>query len=75
MDTGQNPAVSVTGARRNEDIALDLMRFIAAQAEIGRGAAVGFTPGASRSGADEQVERLLELYSRCLRAVEGKPRT
>ena len=61
------------GARRNEDIALDLLKFVAGVANVGRAAApsTGFTaaPGAK---AEEHVTELLELYGRCLRAVEGK---
>ena len=60
-------------ARRNEDIALDLLKFVASTTGVGRTAAssTGFTsPSASK--ADDQIAHLLELYSRCLRAVEGK---
>ena len=61
------------GARRNEDIALDLLKFVAATVGVGRSAAAstGFisTPG---SKSEEHVNELLGLYSRCLKAVEGK---
>jgi hypothetical protein len=61
------------GARRNEDIALDLLKFIAVTASVGRPTAgtAGFVGGTSTK-SDDQVSHLLELYSRCLRAVEGK---
>jgi hypothetical protein len=61
------------GARRNEDIALDLMKFVAGTAGIGRPAApsTGFT-GSAAAKPEEHVNQLLELYSRCLEAVEGK---
>jgi len=61
------------GARRNEDIALDLLKFVAATAGVGRTAvpSTGFS-GASAPKPEEQVNHLLELYSRCLEAVEGK---
>lgn len=61
------------GARRNEDIALDLLKFVAATAGVGKPAApsTGFA-GALSTKPDEQVTQLLELYSRCLKAVEGK---
>lgn len=61
------------GARRNEDIALDLLKFVAGVTNAGRPAApsAGFiASGAGKPG--EQVSELLELYTRCLRAVEGK---
>jgi len=65
---------SGNGARRNEDIALDLLKFVAGTAGVGRPSApsTGFGPGASLKPED-QVTQLLELYSRCLHAVEGKP--
>ena len=67
-------ALSTTGlgARRNEDIALDLMKFVAGTAGVGRPAApsTGFT-GTAAPKPEEHVNQLLELYSRCLRAVEG----
>ena len=61
------------GARRNEDIALDLLKFVSAASGAGKNAsgAAGFA-GAAAPKADEQVNQLLELYSRCLKAVEGK---
>ena len=61
------------GARRNEDIALDLLKFVAGTTGVGRPAAggTGFS-GASAAKPEEHVSQLLELYSRCLKAVEGK---
>ena len=60
------------GARRNEDIALDLLKFVAATAGVGRPAApsTGFS-GAAGTKPEEHVNQLLALYSRCLKAVEG----
>lgn len=70
MDALQNVGL---GARRNEDIALDLLKFVAGTAGVGRPAApsTGFT-GAPAPKPEEHVTQLLELYSRCLNAVEGK---
>jgi hypothetical protein len=67
------PATLSSAARRNEDIALDLLKFIATTANVGRPgtAATGFTAPSSAK-ADDQVTHLLELYTRCLAAVEGK---
>lgn len=63
---------SPTTARRTEDIALDLLKFIAAQANIGsKGAgATGFGVTATAKPED-QVAHLLELYGRCRQAVEA----
>jgi len=61
------------GVRRNEDIALDLLKFVAGTAGIGRPAtaATGFS-GATATKPEEHVAQLLQLYSRCLKVVEGK---
>jgi len=61
------------GVRRNEDIALDLLKFVAGTTGIGRQAApsTGFS-GASAPKPEEHVTQLLQLYSRCLKVVEGK---
>jgi hypothetical protein len=60
-------------ARRTEDIALDLLKFVAAQANVGsKGTGSTGFGVASSAKADDQVTQLLELYSRCRRAVEEK---
>jgi hypothetical protein len=61
------------GARRNEDIALDLLKFVSVTVGVGRPAApsTGFS-GAAGAKPEEHVNQLLELYGRCLKAVEGK---
>jgi hypothetical protein len=61
------------GARRNEDIALDLLKFVAATAGVGRPAApsTGFS-GGSAAKPEEHVNQLLDLYGRCLKAVEDQ---
>lgn len=61
------------GARRNEDIALDLLKFVAGVANVGKttSPSTGFNaPSAPKQ--DEHVTELLELYGRCLKAVEAK---
>ncbi|MDR3738748.1 MAG: hypothetical protein P4L40_06970 [Terracidiphilus sp.] len=61
------------GARRNEDIALDLLKFIAGTTGVGRPVAgsTGFS-GSPATKPEEHVTQLLELYTRCLKAVDGK---
>ena len=61
------------GSRRNEDIALDMMKFIAMTTGYGRTGVTGagFQSG-SESRADEYAGHLLDLYERCLAAVSGK---
>ena len=62
---------STNSARRSEDIALDLLKFIAPHANVGRpGASTGFgPPGAAKT--EDQIAQLLELYGRCREAVEA----
>jgi hypothetical protein len=61
------------GARRNEDIALDLLKFVAGTAGVGRPTtpSTGFT-GGSLAKPEEHVSQLLELYGRCLKAVQDQ---
>lgn len=63
-----------SGARRNEDIALDLMKFVAMTTGYGRTSSgtVGFQGGGAASKPDEYANHLLELYSRCLQAVQSR---
>jgi len=61
------------GSRRNEDIALDMMKFIAMTTGFGKTG----TPGAGFQGGtvarpEQYAEHLLELYGKCLAAVTGK---
>jgi hypothetical protein len=65
---------SGAGMRRNEDIALDLMKFVAATTGYGKTGApgVGFQGSALSKAAEEYAANLLELYGRCLTAVQGK---
>jgi hypothetical protein len=64
------------GNRRNEDIALDLMKFVAMTTSYGRtsgpGGSVGFQGGPAATKPEEYAENLLELYGKCLKAVGGR---
>jgi hypothetical protein len=61
------------GSRRNEDIALDLMKFIAHTTQAGKTTSptAGFS-GAAEKKPEDHVNTLLELYTRCLDTVNGK---
>jgi hypothetical protein len=65
---------TATAARRNEDIALDLMKFIAMTTGYGRtsSSGVGFQGTGAASKPEEYAGHLLELYSKCLNAVAKK---
>jgi hypothetical protein len=69
MEQALTPA---TGPRRNEDIALDLLKFIAGSAGVGRTAApsTGFVATTTHN-TEDQVDQLLDLYTRCLRAIQS----
>ena len=62
------------GSRRNEDIALDLMKFIAMTTGYGKtiGRGVGFQGGGAAAKPEDYAAHLLELYGRCLQSVSGK---
>jgi hypothetical protein len=61
------------GSRRNEDIALDMMKFIASTTQYGRIGTTtpGFT-GSTSPKPEDYAAQLIELYGRCLNAVQGK---
>jgi hypothetical protein len=65
-------SISNSSARRSEDIALDLLKFIAPHANVGRtgSASTGFGPP-SAAKSEDQIAQLLELYTRCRQAVES----
>jgi hypothetical protein len=72
MDEGSHTG---SGAgRRNEDIALDLMKFVAMTTGYGRTASsgVGFQGTGSAAKPEDYADHLLELYGKCLGAVAGK---
>jgi hypothetical protein len=69
MDQSQS---APSGTRRNEDIALDLFKFVATTTGAGRATApsTGFTATPAPKPEDH-VDHLLELYARCLKTVSG----
>ncbi len=71
--SGEMPIPAI-GSRRNEDIALDMMKFIAMTTGYGKTSSGG--PGFQSAGAvnkaDEYAAHLLELYGKCLDAVNRK---
>lgn len=64
---------ALIGSRRNEDIALDMMKFIAATTGYGK---IG-SPGAGFQGgtvskAEDYASHLLDLYTRCLNTLNSR---
>ena len=63
---------SINAARRTEDIALDLLKFVATQTNIGsKGASSTGFGVISLAKPEDQVVMLLELYARCRQVVEA----
>ena len=73
MDSKDPKEQTASHARRNEDIALDLLKFVASSTNILRttAPATGFT-AATAPKPEDQVALLLDLYGRCLTTVQGK---
>jgi hypothetical protein len=57
---------TTSGSRRNEDIALDLMKFVAMTTGYGRtsSSGVGFQGSGAASKPEDYASHLLELYGR-----------
>ena len=66
------PQTSIAATRRTEEIALDLIKFVAAAANLGGkpSGGTGFAVPSAAKGED-QVTSLLDLYARCREAVEA----
>jgi hypothetical protein len=59
------------GGRSKDEVALELMRFIAVATGYGRATAssTGFSAKSGGRSADEHAEALLELFDKCRKAV------
>jgi hypothetical protein len=72
-ETPGKEAAAAPGGRRNEDIALDLMKFVAMTAGYGKTAAAsgaGFQGSGASTKPEEYTAQLLDLYRKCLDAVK-----
>jgi hypothetical protein len=67
-----NQAGTPPGARSKDEIALDLMKFIAVSTGYGKSSqsSAGFSAKPSARPAEEHAEALLELFERCRRVVQ-----
>lgn len=59
------------GGRSKDEVALELMKFIAVNTGYGRGAqsSTGFSGKPATRSAEEHADALLELFERCRRVV------
>ena len=60
-------------SRRDQDIALEMMKFIAVTTGYGKGGSpgAGFKAG-TETKAEDYARHLLDLYAQCLAAVQEK---
>jgi hypothetical protein len=66
-------STSTPATRRSEDIALDLLKFVAAHANLG-GKSASTTTGfgiPTSTKPEDQVTQIFDLYARCREAVEA----
>ena len=69
--TPEAPAAPA-GARGKEEVALELMKFIAVTTGYGKPSqqGTGFSSKPAARSPEEHAEDLLELYARCRRAID-----
>lgn len=73
MDDQPQISAPTPGVRRDHDIALDMMKFIAVTTCYGRSSSPGAGFKATTDNkAEDYARHLLELYGQCLAAVQGK---
>jgi len=63
-------------ARSKDEVALELMKFVAATTSYGRSAtpSAGFSGQPAARSSEEHAEALLELFQRCRRIVAAEPK-
>lgn len=70
-DEKETPRPGSTKESSKEEIALELMKFIATTTGVGKTATGAGFGGKTPKGPEDQVDALLQLYERC-RGVVGK---
>jgi len=77
-ETEQQPGAqekeSSGGGRSPDEIALELMKFIAVTTGYGKATSgsTGFSGKPASRSAEEHTDALLELFDRCRKVVKGK---
>jgi len=68
----QDTAAAAGPARSGDEVALELMKFIAVSTGYGRASqsAAGFSGKPATRSPEEHAEALLELFERCRRVVK-----
>jgi len=72
-DSTLNPAAAAPPLRRDEEIALEMMKFIATTTGYGRTGTpnAGFQ-GGTVSRAEDYAKHLIDLYGQCLDALRSR---
>jgi hypothetical protein len=66
----ETPAGPPAGGRTKDDVALELMKFIAVTTGYGKSAgSAGFSGKPVARSPEEQAEALIELFDRCRKVV------
>jgi len=69
----EQQAAPAPGTRRDQDIALEMMKFIAVTTGYGKAGSPGAGfKAATETKAEDYAHHLLDLYDQCLAAVQGK---
>ncbi|HTS66953.1 MAG TPA: hypothetical protein VMH28_33240 [Candidatus Acidoferrales bacterium] len=69
-----NEGESSGGARSKDDVALELMKFIAATTGYGKATqgSAGFSGKPLTRSAEDHAEALIELFNRCRKVVKAE---
>jgi hypothetical protein len=67
------PAESKPSSSSPDELALDLMKFIAVSTGYGKGASSAGFGGKGTRSAEEHAEALIELFNRCRSVVRKDP--
>jgi len=69
-ETQETAAPAASASKSKDEVALDLMKFIAVTTGYGKGTtATGFSGKPGARSAEEYTEALLELFERCRTVV------
>lgn len=68
-ETGAPPGAPAGPVRSKDEVALELMKFIAITTGYGRGAAAAGFSGKPNRSAEEYAEALIQLFERCRTVV------
>jgi len=69
--SASEPSAPAAGGRSKDDVALELMKFIAVTTGYGRtsGSGAGFSSKPATHASEEYAEALINLFQRCRKVV------